>query len=568
MVKGNKKIKPSKEEKIKKRRDRRFRTDINKVFSNSSFTQITTRGKNITFSGRMGEIDNLFVYENLIVLVEDTVTTKMDDIKDHLLKTIDFYKHVNTNKIVFIKYIKENFPKFQEINSGKYEDRDYHLLFLYSSLNKIDKKYQERYKNDILFFNYSELQYFLRLAGTINKSIRFELFKYLGLSLKDIGIKKSGEDYSSYDGFLLPESPSGFPDGYKIVSFLIEPERLLEQCYVLRKDGWQDGDCLYQRLLIKNKIINMRKYLNEQNRVFINNIIVTLPDDTKVLDMQNREIEHQKLTEKQNVKISIKRDLNTMGIIDGQHRVFSYHEGLDKADKIISNLRNKQHLLITGIIYPPNTKEEEKVKFEATLFLEINDKQSRAKGDLKQAIETLVDPYSSTAIAKKVIMNLGESGPLTGILEEHFYDRGKIKTTSIVSYGMKHIVKLDKDGSFFSKWSGNLIGLQGKKDKKILLAYIDYCTDEISKFISAFKEIIKPEMWTTDKKKSAVLTTITINGLIFCIRKLIENDKLDSFENYKIKLKKLNIDFAVGKFNYKSSHWKDLGDAIYNQCFK
>ena len=64
----------------------------------------------------------------------------------------------------------------------------------------------------------------------------------------------------------------------------VDPEALLSTCYVLRKDGWEDRGQLYQRMISKRKIEAIRKYLLAQKRVFINNIIVTLPSDTKLID--------------------------------------------------------------------------------------------------------------------------------------------------------------------------------------------------------------------------------------------------------------------------------------------
>jgi DGQHR domain-containing protein len=390
----------------------------------------------------------------------------------------------------------------------------------------------------------------------------------LGLKLKDIGLQKSGDDKRTYSGFLLPESPSGFPKGYKVVSFLIEPSRLLEQSYVLRKDSWRDKDCLYQRLLIKNKISSMRAYLTEENRVFINNIIVTLPSNTEIFDRDGNQLKVSEINQMQLINIQLDKELNTIGIIDGQHRVFTYHEGMDKAEKNISILRDKQHLLLTGIIYPENISDLEKTKFESKLFLEINDKQARAKGDLKQAIETIVYPFLPTAIAKKILINLGQSGHLTDLLEEHFYDVGKIKTTSIVSYGMKHIVKLSGNNTLFSIWlNPDKEKLLEQKDTRLLDSYIDFCTKEINNFISGFRMNIPKEMWTPDKKTSRVLTTTTINGLIFCLRKAIENKKTGDIDFYKEKFSSLKINFTREKFGYKSSHWKSLGEEIYSQCF-
>lgn len=150
--------------------------------------------------------------------------------------------------------------------------------------------------------------------------------------------------------------------------------------------------------------------------------------------------------------LELPMEFNMIGIIDGQHRVFAYHEGLDKYEKVISSERKKKNLLITGVLYPKTQKEKDKLKFESELFLEINDKQSRVKSDLKQAIQKIVSPLDDVSIAKAVISQMALNGPLENLLEVHFFDTGRIKTTSIVSYGLEHIVRIQGENSLYNLW--------------------------------------------------------------------------------------------------------------------
>lgn len=555
----------SKEQLARNRADKKFRTDINTIFTNGSFKQIPTRNVQLKIEDRQGDFDSFFVYENILVFVEDT--TAKNGIKEHIGKSADFFKHVNNNPAETLKVLSSKFPKFRPIRSS-YNDADYHFVFVYCSRHQFDRKYESRHPN-LTFLRYSNLQYFLSLSKTIGASVRFELFKFLQLELSDIGIQQQGESKREYRALMLPESPSGFPQGHKIVSFLIEPQTLLEQAYVLRKDGWQDSDCLYQRLIVKGKIGKMREYLATEGRVFVNNIIATLPDDTQFLDMKGRQIDHEKLFTTDIVKVELKRRFGTIGLVDGQHRVFAYHEGRDNLDKRIGMLRQKQHLLVTGIVYPPGTSMLARTQFEAKLFLEINDKQTRTKGDLKQAIETIVDPFSDIAIAKKVVSRLAESGPLCGYLEEHFFDKGKIKTTSIVSYGMRHIVAIDGEDSFYGSWKHpDKAKLKARRNKTLLDAYVDYCSSQLSAFIGGLRQVLPGEMWSTDRKISRALTTTTINGLIFCMRQIIQDGKVANAASYAKAFKRCKVDFTPDNYTYRSSHWRDLGNTLYDMCFK
>ena len=119
---------------------------------------------------------------------------------------------------------------------NNYKPQECKIRFLYCSYQIIDKTYQNRYSSICYFFEYSTIQYFLQLTRTIHKTARFELFKYFNIELTDIGYHAPGRDMREFSGILLPETPSGFPEGHKLVSFMVDPQFLLEQSYVLRTD--------------------------------------------------------------------------------------------------------------------------------------------------------------------------------------------------------------------------------------------------------------------------------------------------------------------------------------------
>lgn len=557
----------SREEKAVRQRDKKFRVDINTVFTNATFKQVPTRDTQLTIAGRQGDIDSFFVYENVLVLVEDT-TAKIN-IKDHISKSSSFFGHIAEHPDEALRVLSSKFPKFGDMRAGSgFDDAEYRWAFVYCSFHPFDREYESRYPN-LKFLRYASLQYFLSLSKTIKGSIRFEILRFLGLKMSDIGNQQSGQDKREYTALVLSESPSGFPPGHKIVTFLVEPQTLLEQAYVLRRDGWEDSECLYQRLLVKAKIQKMREYLASEGRVFVNNIIATLPDDTRFLDGEGKQIEHDKLTPKKTIKVELLRNFGSIGLVDGQHRVFAYHEGKDKLDQDIELLRKKQHLLVTGIVYPLGYNPLNKTQFEAKLFLEINDKQTRAKGDLKQAIQTIIEPFSDVAIAKRVVSNLSASGPLCGDLEEHFFERGKIKTTSIVSYALRYLVAIDGADSLYQVWPHiKKEKLKKRMNKTLLDEYVKFCTDHLSGFIAGFKRSISPVLWVTNRKVSRALTTTTINGLIFCLRHVIQEGKTGDPISYYKAFQKCTVDFSPEKFMYRSSRWRALGKILYDECFK
>ena len=563
-TKGKKRVKLTPHE-IEKRA---YRKEVRSIFGNSGFTRVGyISDKEFTYNGAKSDFDDVYTYENIILLIEYTVS-KADKVGDHLKPKKLLYDEIIKDTSAFLDFYEDKFPSLKETRSDLFDSDQCKIIILYCAKYNVKKTHQDLISG-IKYFNYPILRYFKSVADAVKHSSRFELFHFLGLSVNDIGENSISTSNVNdvYEGSILPHSHSNFPKGYKVVSFYVDPESLLERSYVLRNDGWRDEIGLYQRMISKAKINAIRKYLNIEGRVFINNIIVTLPSTTKLLDSKRNTVDPVKLKRTEPGTIEIPKGYNYIGLIDGQHRVFAYHEGGVYEDNI-SKMRKRQNLLVTGIIYPPGVKPIDKTKFEANLFLEINSTQTNAKSDLKQTIGLMLKPFSSESIAKAVINRLNGMGALEDMFEKHFFDRDKIKTTSIVSYGLKPIVKLSGTDSFFSIWDNeNKNDLLENNDEDLLSDYISFCSENINNIISAIKQNIDVAKWTTDKKvKNKVLNITTINGIIMCQRLGLENDVIGGLDFYKKKFDKINsFDFSTSK--YKSSGYGQMGRDLYDEFF-
>ncbi|MCK9344905.1 MAG: DGQHR domain-containing protein [Candidatus Pacebacteria bacterium] len=553
------------------KKEKRLSKNVSSTFNNAGFTCVgKTKDIEVIVDGQKSDFDNIFYYENNIIFIEETTNST----SEHVRKKYEFYMTCCNNKNLFLNELKSKFPGIRKIVT-QHTPSELNFIYVYTSLNSVDCKYQTRYK-EIFFWDIKQLLYFLTLSSIIQKTSKYEIFTALGIPLgQQISTSTSR---AGYDAMILPQVASGFPDGYQIFSFFIDPENLLQQAYVLRKYAWLDADHLYQRILVKNKINEMRGYLVNENRTFLNNIIATLPDDVKIDDDKGHTIaDASKLRAGDRVKIHIPVNSNNIGIIDGQHRIFAYHEGDDVHEAKISKIRSKRHLLITAILYPTGISQKDKEAFEAKLFLEINDKQTPIKSSLKHVIYTVVDPFSDIAISKRIVQELSKNAPMNEVFETNYFDKGKLSTTSIVSYGIKYLAKLDGTDSLFCLWTNpKKDDLKKRKSHKLLDAYISFSATQLSIFLSGFKSGINKAMWTHDQKISKVLTATSINGLIHCLRLLIQNGKTGDFLYYNKKFKNIEkiINFSPGQnakgedyFPYKSSHWKALGEEIYNKCF-
>jgi hypothetical protein len=247
-------------------------------------------------------------------------------------------------------------------------------------------------------------------------------------------------------------------------------------------------------------------------------------------------------------------------LIDGQHRVFAYHETAND-DLDIAKLRVQQNLLVTGIIYPKSVSSIDREKFEPRLFLEINSNQLSAKTPIKQAIGLVLDPFSTDSIATRVLSKLAKTGPLAGFVQQYFFDTDRLKTASIVSYGLKPLVKANGADSTFSIWvHPDKEDVAHGENGKALEDYISFCTSSINVVLGAIRQNLPKERWTTDTKiKDRVLTTTYVNSFLISFRLLIGKKKPLS----QVSLSK--VFSTLNSFNfslYRSSQYKRMVEKI------
>ncbi|WP_156375642.1 hypothetical protein [Methylobacterium sp. Leaf125] len=227
------------------------------------------------------------------------------------------------------------------------------------------------------------------------------------------------------------------------------------------------------------------------------------------------------------------------------------------------NLRNQQNLLVTGIMFPAKMAEADRIRFEAKLFLEINANQTTPKSDLKQEIGLLLKPYSPDSIARKVMNSINDGkGPLNGLFVKYFFDKSKLKTTTIVSYGIVPLVRIQEHDTLFQHWTyDQKVNVAKGDDSEGLENYIKYCSKNLDLFFAAIRAVVSKEKWTVDKKAGGILNTTFTNGVISLFRRLVKLGKIGSFEYYIQILSELEkFDFN----SYKSSQYNQMGEALFS----
>lgn len=565
--------------------------EIRGIFSKVGFQRIDgVEGKHFYYDGRQSELDDIFVLENVILIVEYTVGVNY---KEHLAKKNLFYQKVMSDAKAFVNFLNtdNHFIHFQEYYSSNVKPRypnlsQLHVRIVYCSKTDVSEEYKQSMKN-IRFCDFYVSYYFKYLTDALRLSALNEMLEFLDIDVSFFGknMSQSSTSNTVCKAYVLPEVKSFFKKGYKIVTFYMDPESVLKRAYVLRHEGWKEksSSIYYQRMANPKRISDIRKYLATEKRVFVNNIIVTMSaadvvfydDKDNIIAMDDygefKEVGPEVKTSV--VKLSLGDRDKSIGIIDGQHRLFAYHQGVDSLEPIISELRREQNLLVTGIVFPRNEKEEERRKYEAKLFREINVKQAKIPPQLEQELSLMVEPFSVTSIGKDILAKLSESGPLEGKLERYSFETGKVKSVSIVSFGLKPLIKLeDSTDSMFSIWDNpnkeQLLIAEKNANYQIRNDYIDFCVEAIRSVFIGVKANIPNDEWGlySAKEKKGLLSITFINGFLNLLRFIIENEKkLFTHEEYIKKLNGLNtFDFR----RYKTSHYREMGGDLYKNFFK
>jgi len=502
---------------LKKRKVLAFRKKIRSSFTDAGFTYFSTLDKHFPIGTRTVELDYLFLYENIIVICEDNTKQKKDI--DHIRNKNESFAEIRNNKTAFLNWLSNTFPE-KATMVKQYRPERYFLYYIYISQTELEITEDEknRYSN-LLFWDPETLSYFNRMAQCIQHSARYEIFRYLGLKNDEIGFSGSeGGKTTIKAPIIYPQEATGLRNGVRVVSFMMSAEKLLRTSYVLRKDSWEESMFLYQRLIEKDKVKSIRAFLAQKGEAFYNNIIVALPDNVTFEDDAGTPILVENIGDFQHCKLVLPDEMNSICIIDGQHRIFAHYEApaTEKYELQIAPLRRQLHLLVTGLIFPTEMKEPERKQIQSQIFLDINDNTKKVAPNVLTHIEMVKDPFSDIGLARRVIERLNKKRVFLNRFELSALDESKIKVASIIKFALRYLVTVtpaEGKTSLYAYWQGNKEAFQ-QKDEASLNDYIEFCANSIDLYFSAIRDAFKSS-WNDPASK--MLSVISINGFSYTI---------------------------------------------------
>lgn len=561
--------KPPTPEQLQKREERTYTRRIQTMFKNAGFVHLPTAGIERTFGKKKGELDNVFVYQNVVLVCEDTISSP-GNVKTHLKNKKLLFDQIGQNKKEFIDWLVADFAESMSA-CGSYPVARYKVFFLYFNKGGVSLDDDEvEFFEPVRVVQPSTFNYFHKMANNVRYSSRSDILRYLDLKSKDIGPASSGTAAKTIETTIIhPVENTGMDNGVKLVSFMLSAQTLLNNCYVLRKDNWQDSIQLYQRLIEKDRIQNIRRYLARKKTTFINNIIVSLPDGTTFQDASGNPVEPDEVEHFQAHKMLIPDELNSICVIDGQHRIFAHYEGADVLEPEVAKLRDKFHLLVTGLIFPADMDALERRKFESSIFLDINSEAKQVPPDVLLFIETLSDPFSDLGISRQVLDRMNRKGPFKGLLQMSLMEESRIKTSSIIKFALRYLVAISETPaptSLFAYWEDDVkrTKLVKERSSDLLDDYLDWCASQIILYFNAIKAKYKTE-W--EDRQSKVLSITAINGFLIALRRSLPAHGVKDFAGYSTELAGLTVDFSKGSFPYASSQYTMFSRQILAEGF-
>jgi DGQHR domain-containing protein len=552
---------------LKKRKVLAFRKKIRSSFTDAGFTYFSTLDKHFPIGTRTVELDYLFLYENIIVICEDNTKQKKDI--DHIRNKNESFAEIRNNKTAFLNWLSNTFPE-KATMVKQYRPERYFLYYIYISQTELEITEDEknRYSN-LLFWDPETLSYFNRMAQCIQHSARYEIFRYLGLKNDEIGFSGSeGGKTTIKAPIIYPQEATGLRNGVRVVSFMMSAEKLLRTSYVLRKDSWEESMFLYQRLIEKDKVKSIRAFLAQKGEAFYNNIIVALPDNVTFEDDAGTPILVENIGDFQHCKLVLPDEMNSICIIDGQHRIFAHYEApaTEKYELQIAPLRRQLHLLVTGLIFPTEMKEPERKQIQSQIFLDINDNTKKVAPNVLTHIEMVKDPFSDIGLARRVIERLNKKRVFLNRFELSALDESKIKVASIIKFALRYLVTVtpaEGKTSLYAYWQGNKEAFQ-QKDEASLNDYIEFCANSIDLYFSAIRDAFKSS-WNDPASK--MLSVISINGFIIAFKRQLNKYGVSDYPFYSSCLRKLSIDFSKNGFPYTSSQYRKFSGRILAEAF-
>ena len=222
------------------------------------------------------------------------------------------------------------------------------------------------------------ISYHEKLENSIKENARYSL-------LSEIDVQPEKVASIEIPAF---KSTVGKKSRYQLFSFVIDAKELMKISYVARRE--LGGELFYQRMVNEKRLKEIAKnYIDGSQKIFPNNIIVALADNSWSFEKANTDLDFPNWMEFG--KLIFGRKYNSCWIIDGQHRLFSH-----------AHTTNSGRLTVSAFA---NIDEENQAEY----FLDINRNAKRVSPELLWDILGSTKPTTKDGIISNTVKELRET---------------------------------------------------------------------------------------------------------------------------------------------------------------
>lgn len=522
------------------------------------------------------EIDAIMLYKNIICLVEITkgagknIIRKIENFFEKLDKVyypedMNLELKINTKKDVSKKKQRAE-TMLNEINDHiKNFKKDYELILVklvFCPNKRLDEEFvNERQINKEFIVDKDIYEYFDEVLRRLNKDFLFNDFMHF-LGIRKVDLKKIGTSKTRKPGRTQPFKVDRLElekDRIIMYSLSLRVEDIVDYVTVLRMARKYDKKG-FQRMVKARRLRKINEEYLSKNETFPNNIIIALNPE-----IYNSE---EEFYNKENKELTFFDEFNSLIIIDGQHRFFSFVKG---------NKLNR-YILVT-LIFFKGENEEENYLLMYRMFYKINKTQERIDPNLSFILKARIDPESEENFWYEVFKKLDKIGFFAGrfsFKETTLRKKAKKSIISVIKYG--GVLRLNKT---YKKNGIQVDGLNifygEDKEKNIGFAF---------NLLKNYFDIIEEILYNQKVDKNA-LSPREIGALLRLLRHFIISDKervrkLGEIENI-VKSKSEDATNTVGYFknilklipfqdviqlNYPTSNWAAVEGYMLKEIHK
>jgi len=352
----------------------------------------------------------------------------------------------------------------------------------------------ENRRYGFFFWKETDLESYINLTNQLGESSRFQMYTvlYRGKEIHELGDIEIPAIY-------------GGRGKNKYYSFIIQPEKLLQVAYVHRREESNSVEVseTYQRMLKKNKLDKIRKFINERNS-FPNNIILNFTEEPIF----------EKKDDVGDIVYGIlkfPRSYGSAWVIDGQHRLYGYSETEGKTTDTL----------------PVVAFVKLKMVQQARLFVDINKEQTPVTSNLLWDLYPDIyrggeeEEYQILSTISLVVKKLNSQSDSP--LHKHIYIPSVPKEPKgVTNLTMASICEGLRENRLMNREEG-------------LLYRVNYedTVDFAAEIIKAYFEVIAnsfPQDWEKGNK-GLLRTNIGVRIFLVILRQLIRYLKYQGLEN-------------------------------------